>query len=148
MSKYQRILVAIDLEQETQRIIDSALSLTSDTALIKVIHVVLPLSQAFYANGLGLVQPMVDLVKLENDIIEKATADLDHLVSAASPTANIVSEVKKGDVVEMIVDEAKDYHADVIVLGSHGTSGIKLLLGSTANGVLHHAPCDTLMVKL
>ncbi len=148
MSKYQRILVAIDLEQETQHILEQAFSLTDQSQNIKVIHVVLPLSQAFYANGLGLVQPMVDLVKLEQDIMDKASEDLDALINALPEGVSAGREVKKGDVVDTIVEEANDYKADVIVLGSHGTSGIKLLLGSTANGVLHHAPCDTLMVKL
>ena len=38
--------------------------------------------------------------------------------------------------------------ADLIVVGSHGRHGIALLLGSTANGVLHGAPCDVLAVRV
>ncbi|MEO1899758.1 MAG: universal stress protein, partial [Methylococcales bacterium] len=37
---------------------------------------------------------------------------------------------------------------DLIVVGSHGRHGLALLLGSTANGVLHHAVCDVLAVRL
>ncbi|WP_292363901.1 universal stress protein, partial [Methylophaga sp. UBA1464] len=37
---------------------------------------------------------------------------------------------------------------DLIVVGSHGRKGIKMLLGSTANAILHHARCDVLAVRL
>ena len=47
-----------------------------------------------------------------------------------------------------IVATAEEQHVDLIVLGSHGRHGLALLLGSTANGVLHHAKCDVLAVRL
>lgn len=47
-----------------------------------------------------------------------------------------------------IVRIAKEIQADLIVVGSHGRHGLALLLGSTANGVLHHAVCDVLAVRL
>jgi universal stress protein A len=43
---------------------------------------------------------------------------------------------------------ARDNNCDLVVLGSHGRHGIGLLLGSTANGVLHDMPCDVLAVKI
>jgi universal stress protein A len=42
----------------------------------------------------------------------------------------------------------KDHGCDLVVLGSHGQHGISLLLGSTANAVLHDMPCDVLAVKV
>ena len=47
-----------------------------------------------------------------------------------------------------ICNYARENHSDLLILGSHGRHGIKLLLGSTANGVLHDMPCDVLAVKL
>ena len=41
-----------------------------------------------------------------------------------------------------------DKRFDLIVVGSHGRHGLALLLGSTANDVLHGAPCDVLAVRL
>ncbi len=38
--------------------------------------------------------------------------------------------------------------ADLIVLGTHGRHGLGLILGSTANGVLHGASCDVLAVRI
>ena len=43
---------------------------------------------------------------------------------------------------------AEATHADVIVVGSHGRHGLALLLGSTANGVLHGAKCDVIAVRV
>ena len=43
---------------------------------------------------------------------------------------------------------AKEHECDLIVVGSHGRHGLALLLGSTANDVLHGAPCDVLAVHL
>lgn len=47
-----------------------------------------------------------------------------------------------------IIRVATENQVDLIVVGSHGRHGLALLLGSTANGVLHHAPCDVLAVRL
>jgi universal stress protein A len=43
---------------------------------------------------------------------------------------------------------AKEQHCDLIVVGSHGRHGLALLLGSTANDILHGASCDVLAVRL
>ncbi len=43
---------------------------------------------------------------------------------------------------------AEEQGADLIVVGSHGRHGLALLLGSTANGVLHGASCDVLAVRV
>ena len=49
---------------------------------------------------------------------------------------------------EGILGAAKEHGADLIVVGSHGRHGLALLLGSTANAVLHGAPCDVLAVRI
>lgn len=48
----------------------------------------------------------------------------------------------------VILEQAKKLHTDLIVMGSHGRHGISLLLGSTANGVIHHAQCDVFVVRV
>ena len=44
--------------------------------------------------------------------------------------------------------KAEEIGADLIVVGSHGRYGLALLMGSTANGVLHGATCDVLAVRV
>jgi len=46
-----------------------------------------------------------------------------------------------------IVHFAGENNADLIVLGCHGHHGITALLGSTASGVVNHAPCDVIAVR-
>jgi universal stress protein A len=43
---------------------------------------------------------------------------------------------------------AKEHDVDLIIVGSHGRKGLQLLLGSTANGVLHGTECDVLAVRI
>jgi nucleotide-binding universal stress UspA family protein len=58
------------------------------------------------------------------------------------------TEVALGDPREVILRIAEEQNADLIVVGSHGRSGIpKLLMGSVASHVVTHAPCNVLVVK-
>lgn len=53
-----------------------------------------------------------------------------------------------GDAAEVLIDVARELRADLIVVGSRGMSGIeRFLLGSVANKVSHHAPCNVLIVR-
>jgi len=63
-------------------------------------------------------------------------------------TEAVSSEVLEGNVKEKIVECAREWHADMIVMGSHGRQGIeKLFLGSVSQAVLTEAPCSVEIVK-
>lgn len=56
---------------------------------------------------------------------------------------------RKGHAVREIVRAVKEGGYELVVIGAKGTSGIReLLLGSVAEGVLRHAPCSVLVVRL
>jgi len=58
------------------------------------------------------------------------------------------ARVVLGDPREALVDVARREHADLLVVGSHGRSGLtKLLMGSVASHVVTHAPCNVLVVR-
>ena len=58
------------------------------------------------------------------------------------------SRVRVGDAGSLLEETARKEKADMIVVGSHGRSGLKkLLLGSVASHVVTHAPCTTIVVK-
>ena len=57
-------------------------------------------------------------------------------------------QVRRGDPKSVIIDEAEEWGADLIVVGSHGHTGIKKwLLGSVAQSVVSHAPCSVYVVR-
>jgi len=57
-------------------------------------------------------------------------------------------ETRLGDVAEEIITAAVEWEADLIVMGSHGRTGLgRVVLGSVARNVLHHAPCSVLIVR-
>jgi nucleotide-binding universal stress UspA family protein len=68
------------------------------------------------------------------------------LTGAGLPTE---ARVVRGDPRDALVDTARTMGADLVVVGSHGRTGLaKLVLGSVASHVVTHAPCSVLVVKM
>ncbi len=66
----------------------------------------------------------------------------------ARSRAAVPEFLEAGPPATKIIEAAKKWEADLIVMGSHGRSKIgSLLLGSVSQGVLHHAPCPVLVVR-
>ena len=60
----------------------------------------------------------------------------------------LTSEVLEGRVEETIIDTARSRNTDLIVVGSHGYSGLtRFLLGSVSQAVAYHAPCSVHIVR-
>jgi nucleotide-binding universal stress UspA family protein len=77
---------------------------------------------------------------------EGLTARAAATVKAATVTTETI--VREGDPRSAIVDEAEEWGADLIVVGSHGRTGLKRwLLGSVAHAVVGHAPCSVEVVR-
>jgi universal stress protein A len=95
-----------------------------------------------YSNLEGAPDPA-----FEAKAVERATEWLSDLVSRFDIDADGVNVVLGAPATE-IRQLAEKIGADLIVLGTHGRRGLGLMLGSTANGVLHGAPCDVLAVKV
>jgi nucleotide-binding universal stress UspA family protein len=56
--------------------------------------------------------------------------------------------IRRGDPFEAILDSAEDFHTDLIVLATHGRTGLKrLVIGNVAEKVVRHASCPVLTVK-
>jgi nucleotide-binding universal stress UspA family protein len=64
------------------------------------------------------------------------------------PLKEVSTEVMSGTPEQAIIERAKEWDADLIVVGSHGYGfWSRALLGSVSNSVVHHAPCSVLVVK-
>jgi nucleotide-binding universal stress UspA family protein len=87
------------------------------------------------------------LVRAETERAEKLLAEALPALAAAGLKAT--AKVGHGDPRISILDEAKAFGADLLIVGSHGRRGLaKLVLGSVATHVVTHAPCSVLVAKL
>ena len=142
MAEYSHILVAVDLTEESRPVANRACTLRGAfSAKLSCAHVIEPLSLAYGGDI-----PM-DLSTIQEQIQETARSHL----SEFARTLSIEPENQHlifGRPETEIHTLANQIGADLIVVGSHGRHGLALLLGSTANGVLHGAPCDVLAVRV
>ena len=140
---YQHILVAVDLTEECDPVIKRARSLAAATnAKLSLVHIVEPMAMAFGGDV-----PM-DLSQLQQQQFDQAKERMDRLFIKYPDIPRGDSHLTYGQPRQEIHQLAREYQCDLIVVGSHGRHGLALLLGSTANDVLHGAPCDVLAVRL
>jgi len=142
---YQHILFATDLLETNYFIEEKLEKLEKLTdAKISIIHVMEPLTYAYPVVASTVFYNHQDI---QNTLIENARKHLLEIRERLNiPDASV--EAMIGAVTFEILNYAKNNNVDLIVTGSHGKHGIKLLLGSTANGILHGAHCDVLAVRI
>jgi universal stress protein A len=114
-------------------------------AKLSLISVVKPLTQVY--GGLDMAAYTQASVNFEREAQAQAVEQLKKTGADMGVAAEDVHAVI-GAPAPQIVETAKELGVDLIVLGSHGKHGLGLLLGSTANGVLHHAECDVLTIRI
>ena len=142
MSTYKKMLVAIDLTEEAPQVLNKAKALAdSQNAELMLVHVVEPVG---YAYGGDI--PM-DLSELQDQLDKAAREQLakygeEFGIEAAN---QVVTVGRPESEVHRLV---KEHQVDLVVVGSHGRKGFQLLLGSTANGVLHGTECDVLAIRI
>lgn len=142
MSNYNHILAGVDLSDEATQVIARATALAdANNAKLSIVHVVEPLTFA-YGGDIP-----VDLTEIQDQLQAKATEQLENLAKANQIAAQD-RHILIGQPVAEIHALAEKLDADLVVIGSHGRKGLALLLGSTANGVLHGAKCDVLAVRV
>jgi len=140
---YLHILVASDLSDECHKVMQRAEALVkANGARLSLVHVIEPVTMAFGGDV-----PM-DLSLLQKQQFEQAQERLDAF-SARYPELPVESRhLLYGQPRQEIHRLATEQSCDLLVVGSHGRHGLALLLGSTANDLLHGAPCDVLAVRL
>ncbi|WP_459206108.1 universal stress protein [Pseudomonas sp. MLB6B] len=140
---YIHLLVAVDLTEECDPVIKRAMEIaTPNNAKVSLVHIVEPMAMAFGGDV-----PM-DLSQLQQQQLDQAKERMDRLFTKYAGIQRGDSHLAYGQPRQEIHQLAKERQCDLIVVGSHGRHGLALLLGSTANDVLHGAPCDVLAVRL
>lgn len=142
MGDYQKILVAIDLSDEAEQVVAKAKAMAqANAAELHVAHVIEPLSFAYGGDI-----PM-DFSGVQDEIQARAHTQLEEfcqLHGIDQSHQHIVIGRPENEIHTL----SEDFNFDLVVVGSHGRHGLALLLGSTANGVLHGAQCDVLAVRV
>ncbi len=142
MSNYTHILAGVDLSDESQQVLQRAKAMASASgAKLSVVHIVEPLTFA-YGGDIP-----VDLSEIQEQLHKQATEQLSTLTQPFD-ISDQDRHVLVGQPISEIHDLAENLNVDLIVVGSHGRKGLALLLGSTANGVLHGAKTDVLAVRV
>jgi universal stress protein A len=137
---YKHILFATDLTEDTDYLIAKVRAIRGFTgAKLSLLHVVEPLPGYSYAY-LGIEDIEGQLLTESQQALQKLAQQLN--VNPADQYVEI------GPTKTKILNIAQDKGVDLIICGSHGRHGLSLLLGSTANAILHGAKCDVLTVRL
>ncbi len=140
MSHYNTILVALDVYAEHEPVIDRAMKMAATSSSVHLIYVTYPQTN-FEPYGLFLERDY------STDIQQHARARLLEIADQHKIPADQV-HVAIGSPADQIHRTADSIAADLIVIGTHGQSGMQLLLGSTANAVLHGVKTDVLAVRV
>jgi universal stress protein A len=143
MSGYKHLMLALDFDETNapllERAKDLAIRYQARLTLIHVIEHMIP----SYAGDM----PLPEDFELDQMLAKRAWEKLDEL-AAGLKLDDVVCRVETGVPKHEITRAAEDLDVDLILVGSHGRHGIQLMLGSTANGVLHLADCDVLAVRI
>lgn len=147
---YKNVLVALDLTEESDQVVERARHIAErDGARVSLVHVVKPIEHVY--GGFGAVGLAGDFSSQMATLEEQAVSHAHEQLQKIGSELNVPAErifVPVGAASREIHHLVETEEMDLIVIGSHGRHGLGLLLGSTANAVLHGAQCDVLAVRV
>jgi nucleotide-binding universal stress UspA family protein len=133
------VVVPIDFSGQSVGAINTALELVEDASNVHVIHVVVPL---------GLTAPDMEWGGMDDEVRAESVRKHFGEFLAKHSISGVTTVVRLGDPGLEITAYAKECHADLIVVPSHGYHGFKrFLLGSVAERVIRHADCPVLVLR-
>lgn len=139
MTPYKKVLVAIDTFTEYKPVLLRAMQVTDKDSELYLMYV----SEPFYfGEMLAVGGESLDLASCKE--ARKVLAEIADPLGIPEDRCF----VETGRPANEIHAKAEEIEADLVVLGTHGRHGVQLLLGSTANAVLHGAGCDVLAVRI
>lgn len=143
VASVKRILVPLDFSESSYKSLAYAIALARQfDAKITLLHVVLV---TYMAGEYG----PIDLPELEEQLTTSARTKIDQVAREKAPEGLIEGTlIRVGPTVHEITNTAKEINADLLIVSTHGYTGLKhVLLGSVAENVVRHAPCPVLVVR-
>jgi nucleotide-binding universal stress UspA family protein len=140
--RFAHILCPVDFSEDSREAMRTAMAMAGAEARVTLVHVyVLP---AIVSPDLPMDPTLIE------DSLRSAEKDLRDWAAEAARLgpARVEPVCVQGNAWSAIVDAARERRADLIVMGTHGRTGLRhALLGSVAERVLRHAHCPVLVVR-
>ncbi|ELC7283004.1 universal stress protein [Aeromonas veronii] len=142
MPSIKTLLCPVDFSQMSRAVLDYAVFMAqSHQAQLKLIHVV---DQLHGFDSYKILH--MTAIEITHEMERQARTQLKELVATLPIPATF--DIRFGRAADEIIIQAKEDEVELIVMGSHGRSGIShLLVGSVAESVVRHAPCPVLVVR-
>ena len=147
-----KILIAVDGSEFSHCAIEKACELAGamknvSLKVISVYEAAIPMASEPFAISAEYYQRLDDYA--EGQAKKAAEEGVDLIRKRVSdPSIEVTRLVELGRPAQLIVEAAANWHADLIVIGSHGYGfWSRLALGSVSAAVVSHAPCSVLVVK-
>jgi nucleotide-binding universal stress UspA family protein len=142
-----KVLLAIDesdFAAQAAREVESRLCGPDTT--VRVIHVV----ASFIPPAVSIVEAGGSLEGVKENVVDQYQELVDRMASRLRGLGlSAEGVVREGNPAKAIVDEAREWDADLIILGAHGLTGLEsLIMGNVARHVVDHAPCSVEVVRL
>ena len=156
---FKRILCPVDMSEFSLDALRLAVKLAEcSDATLDILHVIHNPFDELYMSALTESDPaLIDAYAVEplkRAKIVRATEEHSEVLlkqfchDTVKHHSRVRYHVRNGDPFELILDGAQDFLTDLIVLATHGRTGIKrLVIGNVAEKVVRHAPCPVLTVK-
>ena len=143
-----KILLAIDGSKFAQVAIEALIrQATPQGTEVRVLHVIepIPIYPDGQAWGYG---------PEASQVLKEQRNEAEELVARAGQTLReksfkVMTAIEEGNPKEVIIDSAAEWHADLIVVGSHGRKGLdRFFMGSVSDAVARHAHCSVQIVRV
>jgi nucleotide-binding universal stress UspA family protein len=144
-----KIIVAIDESPCSEAALDALLKRNWDSQTeVLLLTVLQPVaSQMDFAAGF-MIGPLMEPDPDQFAQMQKFVAEKVHRLEAVFSKERVFGKTVQGDPADIIIDYAKSWNADLVLVGSHGRKGFeKFLLGSVAEKVARNAECSVEIVR-
>jgi nucleotide-binding universal stress UspA family protein len=144
---YEHILVPIDGSDTSRHGLREAIGLaTALKAKLRLLHVISDFAlMVEMASGIDFEKLRSGLHRYGRELLEGTAADVR---AAGVEVSTALRDPKGGRVADAIVEEAREAHCNLIVIGTHGRRGLdRTLMGSDSERVLRQSPVPVLLVR-
>lgn len=147
-----KILIATDGARQSTAAIEMLrrfrLEPSDEIKIVSVVDMAVPMSVDIYG---GYIPNTAEIEQSARENAEQILSDAEMAIRKHydGTELHIITEILFGSPESRIVEAAREFKADLVVVGSHGYSTWeRLLLGSVSDAVVHHVPCSVLVVRI